>query len=276
MTSPSNFSQRYGLARVRPMQLSEMDDELRNGLWNVIHFTFFAPRLQVGQGGHYVCDATLRRFILKLASEVVKVRDHFNHVPWNQVYEFVEFVANNPDRDDVARMAVFLQECNRVLERELSGYRFVGKQLVRITDSSELEAIEAARSQPTRLASVQMHLDTAMRHMSDRERPDYRNSIKESICAIEGFCSLLAGQEKADLDSALRKLEATLTLHPALKKAFKQLYGYSSDSSGIRHALLDETTLEFEDAKFMLVACAAFINYMSALAARAKVTLADA
>ena len=194
------------------MQLSEMDDELRNGLWNVIHFTFFAPRLQVGQGGHYVCDATLRRFILKLASEVVKVRvdalpiywagqlepvrDHFNHVPWNQVYEFVEFVANNPDRDDVARMAVFLQECNRVLERELSGYRFVGKQLVRITDSSELEAIEAARSQPTRLASVQMHLDTAMRHMSDRERPDYRNSIKESICAIEGFCSLLAGQEK--------------------------------------------------------------------------------
>jgi len=43
------------------------------------------------------------------------------------------------------------------------------------------------------------------------------------------------------------------------------LYGYTSDSGGIRHALSDEdVTPTFEDAKFMLVSCSAFINYLKA------------
>ncbi|HEY5492525.1 MAG TPA: hypothetical protein VIK25_15140 [Gemmatimonadaceae bacterium] len=292
MTPSEDFSQRYGLATNRAVQLASMDDELRNGLWNAIHFTFFVPHLHLVRVGAFVADATLQRFILLLAADVVKirvdalspfwsgqlepVRQHFDTVPWHRVYDFVEFVAQHADKDDAARVPAFLKECNRVLERELAGYRFVGKQLVRITDSSELQQIEMARNQPGTLATVQVNLDTALRHLSNREKPDFRNSIKESISAVEGYCSLLAGQEQADLDAALRTLEVQIALHPALKKAFRQLYGYSSDASGIRHALLDEETLNFEDAQFMLVACAAFINYMSALAARAGVTLKGA
>jgi hypothetical protein len=45
------------------------------------------------------------------------------------------------------------------------------------------------------------------------------------------------------------------------------LYGYTSDSSGIRHALQDEPNLDFVDAKFMLVACSAFVNYLTDKAA---------
>lgn len=45
--------------------------------------------------------------------------------------------------------------------------------------------------------------------------------------------------------------------------AFAALYGYTSDSGGIRHSLLeDDISVSFEDAKFMLVSCSAFINYL--------------
>jgi hypothetical protein len=42
------------------------------------------------------------------------------------------------------------------------------------------------------------------------------------------------------------------------------MYGYTSDADGIRHALLDQPSLSFEDAKFMLVSCSAFANYLVA------------
>ncbi len=51
-------------------------------------------------------------------------------------------------------------------------------------------------------------------------------------------------------------------MHPALEAAFTKLYDYTSDAKGIRHALLDEDRVTFEEAKFMLVACSAFVNYV--------------
>jgi len=36
----------------------------------------------------------------------------------------------------------------------------------------------------------------------------------------------------------------------------------TSDADGIRHALLDESKLGYDEAKFMLVSCSAFVNYL--------------
>lgn len=63
-----------------------------------------------------------------------------------------------------------------------------------------------------------------------------------------------------------------IAIHPALKKGFSNIYGYTSDASGIRHALLDEPNLDFENAKYMLVSCSAFINYLASKAAKAGIT----
>jgi hypothetical protein len=60
---------------------------------------------------------------------------------------------------------------------------------------------------------------------------------------------------------------------PAPEEAFVKLYGYTSDADGIRHALMDESDLASEDAKFMLVLCSAFVNYLLAKAARANVAV---
>ena len=51
--------------------------------------------------------------------------------------------------------------------------------------------------------------------LADRKQPDYRNSIKESISAVEAICALITGQERADLNTALRALAQRASLHGA-------------------------------------------------------------
>jgi len=69
---------------------------------------------------------------------------------------------------------------------------------------------------------------------------------------------------KATLGDALRVLEKRGTLHPALKDGFGKLYGYTSDEQGIRHAMLDEPSISAADAKFFLLSCTSFANYLKA------------
>ena len=57
-------------------------------------------------------------------------------------------------------------------------------------------------------------------------------------------------------------VQVDLILLPAMENAFSSLYGYTSDENGIRHGGIDFTNAPAEDAKFMLVSCAAFVNYL--------------
>lgn len=109
--------------------------------------------------------------------------------------------------------------------------------------------------------------------LANRQAPDYRNSIKESISAVEALCSIIAGQTKASLGVALKTVENKVAIHGALKAALGQLYGYTSDADGIRHALLDESDLDLADAQFMLVSCSGFITYLLAKAVKAGLPL---
>ncbi|HEU4506960.1 MAG TPA: hypothetical protein VFR78_01890 [Pyrinomonadaceae bacterium] len=68
--------------------------------------------------------------------------------------------------------------------------------------------------------------------------------VAESISAVESLCNLITGG-KDTLGDALKKVEARVAIHPALKKGFGNIYGYTSDANGIRHALLDEPDLDF-------------------------------
>ena len=52
-----------------------------------------------------------------------------------------------------------------------------------------------------------------------------------------------------------------------------QLDSIDNDSSGIRHALMDESTCDFDDAKFMLVSSSAFINYLISKAQKAGIEI---
>lgn len=153
-------------------------------------------------------------------------------------------------------------EFNKILARENSAYRFISGKITPITSNDEIEEIEKAVSAPDNYAGARTHLQTSLGHLTDRENPDYRNSIKESISAVESLTKKLVGDDKATLGQALKILETKHNLHASLKSAFMTLYGYTSDAGGIRHALLDNTTAPSKaDARFMLICCSAFINF---------------
>lgn len=48
----------------------------------------------------------------------------------------------------------------------------------------------------------------------------------------------------------------------AFKEGFVKLYGYTSDEGGIRHAMLEMPDLTAADAKYFLLSCTPFTNYL--------------
>lgn len=281
------FSHKYGYKPVKNiMQVESIDKDLRNSLWNAAHIFYWSTlNLRFVLDSHdnremnLFCIFLWRDYfkepvdtIPELCSEVIAyLREFFFSYEWNEVYDFLQFLANNYPDD--RKNEEFKGFCNAMLEREISGYRFIGNVIAPITSEQETAEIEEALSVKDSLQPVVVHLKTALDLLSDRESPDYRNSIKESISSVEAMSNLVAGKSKATLGDALKVLTDKIELHTALQQAFKKLYGYTSDADGIRHALLEEASLDFEDAKFMLVACSAFVNYLKIKASKVGIQL---
>lgn len=275
-----SFSERIGLRkRSETIQLNSMDASLRAGLWDAVHISILEKF-----ENHY--DSSLSNSNMKWLfrsiwhlyfkvpvdtlpygfNECVKlVREHFFKSDWSECYDFVEFVPNHCDEK---WRGEFISFVNVVLERNLSGYRFIDLNLTPISSDEEVKAIEGAISNRTINAGARAHLSTALRLLSDRKSPDHRNSIKESISAVESICQQLAANSKATLGDALKVIEKKGGVHSALKASFNSLYGYTSDASGIRHAMLDEANLSLIDSQYMLIACSSFVNYLTEKAGR--------
>ncbi len=276
-----NFSQRYGYEPVRDsIQFESMDEQLQNGLWSLLKiFVWDSARTAIpGEYGVYL-NGRLNGQIKDLCtllwfdyfkkpldelgnqwSEVLsELRKHYFNCSWHTAYRFVEFVANNYSDDHFKKE--FTAECNQLFEQEMSGYRFVNGLVTPITDTQELTAInEAIETTP---GPVGQHLRHALELLSDRTDPDYRNSIKESISAVESLVAKTASADNSTFGQLLNRLKNERGLHPALKAALGNLYGYASDESGVRHALMEADRVEFHEAKFMLVVCSAFVNFIN-------------
>lgn len=204
------------------------------------------------------------------------IRDSFFNGQWYNVYDHLEFIANITSNSLPIASNKLKEFCNDIFEREFSGYRFIGNQISPITNENEVEEIENAIKQTgylTSLKGANIHLDSALEKLSDKKSPDYRNSIKESISAIESVAKVISGNTKDSLGAALDKIKGRIKLHSALERGFKQLYGYTSDSDGIRHALMEDHNCDFEEAKYMLVSSSAFINYLVIKADKAGIKI---
>lgn len=278
------FSERKGLKKVRTeIQVTSVDENLRNRLWNVLDYFYWQDRIRYGSPikedykvlftrlWHNYFKKPVDNLAFMWHNDLSIVREYFFECVWFEVYDFIESVANSYPYVDTNEK--FKKTCNDVLESELSAYRFVGNQITQITSEEEISEIEEALETP--LKPVRAHLENSLKLLSDRKSPDYRNSIKESISAVEAICRIIAKDEKATLGKALDAIETKVGLHGALKRAFDSLYGYTSSAEGIRHALglLEEPNLDFEDAKFMLVSCSAFINYLISKASKAGIKI---
>lgn len=276
------FSERHGFKPVKTaIQVDTIDQDLRNALWNVLKITYWDTVVSSGdfmERGYYLsyhqnekmeilCKILWVHYFKNTLDNLSddwngvyrSIQTHYFQCKWYEIYDFIEFIANN--YSDGSKNEAFMEHCNYCLKKEISAYRFVGGKITRIVSDEEIGAIEEAiqlEHTPTRT-----HLRRALEMLSDRKNPDYRNSVKESISAIEAYVRYITKLEKGTLGDLLKEMEKAGKVHPALKASFSSLYGYTSDADGIRHGLINEETSDLEDAKFMLVACSAFINYVS-------------
>jgi hypothetical protein len=264
------FSERIGKKPMKKIILRDsINDEIRNGLWSVIELSFWkslkSPEDLYPLWMHYYKEPI--DTIPKDGSDVYAIiRKRFFGSGWNQVYDFIEFIACNFGyRQKMEGVDIgFMKACNFILERELSAYRFIDGIIAPLTSEEEIAEVDEALEKSQPIGSVSDHLRRSIELLADRKNPDYRNSIKESISSVEAICKLIVCSDKSTLGEALKIIDNDINMHPAFKKALSNIYGYTSDAEGIRHSLLDEPTLDLEDAKFMLVSCSAFTNYLIA------------
>lgn len=146
-------------------------------------------------------------------------------------------------------------------ERFLVGFRFVGHEITPIDSTAEANAVVGAQEAVSPIAGARHALDRAVELLADRQSPDYPNSIKESISAVEAVVKKVTGQ--GTLGAGLGKLESVgVTIHPALKGAWSKMYGWASDADGIRHAGIEAANADQALAKYVLVTCSAFVSYL--------------
>lgn len=193
---------------------------------------------------------------------------------WYEVYDFAEFIADNDERTGrsvTVRRDRIQAALNRIFEEELSGYRFVAGELVPISGPEEVAAIESALAvtATSGLSGAHAHIATALQLLAKRPDPDYRNSIKESISAVEALAKKLGTADSQGLAGALTELGKKIPIHGGMRAGLLSLYGYTSDEGGIRHAMLEVPNLGYDEAKYMAVACCAFVNFLAAKAAAA-------
>ena len=181
---------------------------------------------------------------------------------WCHVFDLIEFVIRawpNPPSGLGKRYSnipvdVFIGECNAVLGKENSAYRIIGDQIAKITSKEEVDSIEAALS--VQFEGAREHIHQSLRLLFDRQNPDYRNSIKESISAVESIAKEFTGKEKS-----LTALTQELKLHANFKKGLDELYNWTSRE--FRHGTTDLPLHQDQNtARFMLVVCSAFVNYI--------------
>lgn len=138
-----------------------MDDSLRNSLWNVIYLYYENEKSSSWER----VAKSVARHVCKVTVDTIGgnspgwLRNVFFEGPWHQAYDiiehlyqyevscFVELSATPFSRIiDIPRdrFKALKSDLNIVLERELSGYRFISDKLTPITSAVEIAAIERA------------------------------------------------------------------------------------------------------------------------------------
>ncbi len=283
------FSERMGYVQPRElMQIEDADDELRTSIYNLIYSTL--GKYNRGSIEEEICQTLwttrwhqpIHAFPTYYWEFFEHLYNRIMHSEWYVPYDLIEFFYDRLKNSDYFEPDPFSYECmfpnesfsehgltelaqeiNSMLEAERSGYRLVDGQVTPITNDIELATIEESLGGIPASAGAKTHMQNSLRLLSKRPNPDYLNSVKEAITAAESAARSFAPGKTSTLGDAVDRLAKTNGLHKSLAEAWKRMFGYTCDANGIRHGGTDEpVNLDFAFAKYMLVTCSAFVNYL--------------
>lgn len=156
----------------------------------------------------------------------------------------------------------YTQKLNSVLEAEKSAYRIGSDcRLISITDEVELVELNHALDKAEKYQSVSIHLKNARSEFSKRQNSNYKSVVHESILAVEALSKIISGDDKATLETALKKIP---NLNTNLKESLQKLYHFRGDEGGIGHGSkrLQENLIQEEEARLILVTSHTVVNYL--------------
>lgn len=279
------FSERHGYSPIREtFQIEDIELDTRRRIWNLLDMYFYHF---TRDRRYFIFDGHCQKLCRLIWDKFFKwTYDHLYSADWGIVYDIlrktilegiwyrvydyieatIEFAGNR------SLVTNFINDYNKVLEEELCGYRIVSRLVTPITLPIEIAEIEEALSYP--FDTVNQHMQVALELFSNRESPNYPNSVKEAISAVECICRIILADRNVTLGAALNRLEdAGVSIHGAFKSGISALYGWTSADAGIRHARVDESEISFYEAKMMIVLCSAFVNFLKTKAEKSGIDL---
>lgn len=184
---------------------------------------------------------------------------------WFRFYDMCEFLIAHGSQG---------REIAAAIQRQLDTHN-IGCQLVDgkfIPALSREEAGEVGRSLTVPFPEARTHMEKAVSHFRNRERPDYANTVKEAISAVESLVKEWTGKE---IRSGLHQLarDEILRRDPqasgegsgkrdSLVAALENVWRFATKS---RHGLKSgESEPDSAEAGLILAVCASFVNYMTA------------
>ena len=272
-----SFSQKYGYEGIpRPLKLEELPEEARTQIWNLIYValkkTISAPEgflACIGGAWHHVFvsvhdeldNLPLDEWDPDFTRFRVKLRKRIETDPFFKVFDLIEFVLRHPQCPPP-----FVRAMQGVFIRSRLAYTLdfgpPATIVPAVTSEEGAAIVESLQSlRQAGLIGSSTHLQQAAALINEG---DWAGSVRESIHAVESVARQPESNSEQTLGAALKAIERQGALHPALKKAFESLYGYTSDEQGIRHALLNKMNARVgqDEAVFMLGACASFASYL--------------
>ena len=277
------FSEREGYSRPKlALDEHQISESLRSKCWNCIfkiYFNDISVRSFDGYGrARYserfdLISNRLRYGFFEITvddkpdpqRERERIRRWFLESEFPKFYDFIEYIcgldinSDNKYRDEYNHRRTYEEWMNRIFEEEKVCFRFVNHKLVKIIDAHEIDEVESATQNE---APFSAHISAALVLYSKRPDPDFRNAVKEAISAVESASKSYYGDRSVDLAKVLAKLEVQLGLHSQVLAAFKNLYAWTSAADGIRHSIMDKSSLTEHETRFMIIACSAFCNLL--------------
>lgn len=268
---PLTFSQAQGYESIPgPLALETISEEARIKLWSLLYGyvrkSVAGLRSPLGSAWQRILLALHINFLGRPSDEFSPWLDDFvaeykgrflRKEPFNRVFDLLQAVMQHSEcpQSFIDDAATIFEECRLAYLVD----KGIPVTILPAATPEEGAAISNALQdvRAAGLSGAESHLRESGRLIN---AGDWAGSVRESIHAVESVARRIAPDAR-NLSPALNKMGE---LHPALKNAFSNLYGYTSDEQGVRHALLDEaeSPAQQDEAVFMLGACASFVSYM--------------
>ncbi|HJV84147.1 MAG TPA: hypothetical protein VJ698_01625 [Noviherbaspirillum sp.] len=159
------------------------------------------------------------------------------------------------------------EELQRLFEEEGLAFEFSDGLVRRLGRKHTVDVTTRAQvvlGDP-RLASARKHYDKALQFFRSPSKPDYENTVKEAVCAVEAAGkSLFPGAKASTLGDLAKWLSSAkeVSVPKALIQTITGIYAYRSGGDGIGHGGSSGGAATMEVAEYVLAVCASQIIYL--------------